>query len=82
MDQNQIDLFKTVCFLVLMQHGEGLTSKAPTYIQEKMKASEDPIAAWQMLDGDGQLKVVEWAGSWNFPLGAVMEEIQKNEVTS
>ena len=36
MDPADLKLFQTVCFLTLMQHGEGLTSKAPRYIQEKM----------------------------------------------
>ncbi len=82
MDQNQMDLFKTVCFLVLMQHGEGLTSKAPKYIQEKMKASKDPRAAWNMLDKESQLRMCDWADKWHFPLVAVIEELQKMEVTS
>ncbi len=81
MDQDQIELFKTVCFLALMQHGEGLTSKAPKYILEKMKASKDLVAAWQMLDVDGQILVRAWARHWNFPLVDCMREISKGGMT-
>lgn len=81
MDQNQMDLFRTVCFLVLMQHGEGLTSKAPKYIQEKMKASKDPIGAWGMLDGESRGKVCIWADEWHFPIMDCLEELSKKEAT-
>lgn len=77
MNKDQSDLFRTVCFLALMQHGEGLLSKAPKYINEKFKTSIDPVAAWNMLDVDCQSKVQDWASSWNFPLFAIIEEIQK-----
>ncbi len=82
MDQNQMDLFKTVCLLQLMQHRDGLIGKAPKYILEKMKASKDPRAAWNMLDKEGQLRICDWADKWHFPLVAVIEELQKLEVTS
>ncbi len=80
MDQNQMELFKTVCFVALMQHGQRLTSKAPEYILKKMKTSKDPLAAWQMLDSDGQVEVWKWALLWDFPIKAIIQEIQKNPV--
>lgn len=77
MDPADLKLFQTVCFLTLMQHGEGISSKAPKYIQEKMKASEGPRGAWNMLDFEGQILVRAWAKYWNFPLVDCMREISK-----
>jgi len=81
MDQEDLNLFRTVCFLQLMQHGEGLSSKAPKYIREKMKTSEDLIGAWNMLDNDSQLKVLEWSRHWHFPLEKVIEAISERKVS-
>lgn len=62
------ELFQQVCFLALMQHGEGLISKSPKYIKEKMRVKKSPLAAWQMLDNDCQLVVLTWADRWNIPI--------------
>lgn len=82
MDHKIIELFQTVCFLVVMQHGEGLWTKAPLYIQEKMKTIEDPAGAWNMLDDEGQMKVLRWARHWQFPLHDVVDEISRKGGTS
>ena len=82
MNQEDLKIFQTVCFLAVMQHGEGLASKAPKYIQEKMKASEDPRGAWNMLDLDNQILVRAWARYFGFPLVDCMREISKGVVTS
>ncbi len=71
----QTKLFRTVCFLVMMQHEEGLMAKAPGYIEEKMRTTETPLAAWRSLDSEGQLKVKEWARHWGFPLKDVLDQI-------
>lgn len=81
MNEEQMDLFRTVCFLVLMQHGRGLMMKAPKYIQEKMKVSEDPAHAWSMLNSEGQGKVCDWADKWHFPIAAVLEKLEKEAVS-
>lgn len=79
MHEKDVKLFQTVCFIALLQRGEGLTSKAPSYIREKLKAAEDPIAAWNMLGGDIQLLVYEWARLWKFPLDACLIKISREE---
>ncbi len=79
MHEEDIKLFRTVCFIALLQRGEGLTSKAPSYIREKKKAAEDPIGAWNMLGGNIQLLVCEWARLWKFPLDACLIEISREE---
>lgn len=81
MDPADLKLFQTVCFLTLMQHGKGLTSKAPKYIREKMKTSEELVGAWNMLDGEGQAFVCDWANEWEFPLAECLEEMSKRRVS-
>lgn len=71
------DLFQTVCFLAIMQHGKGLISKHPTYIIEKKKTIESPLAAWKMLDGEGQRKIWDWATKFGFPLEECICEISQ-----
>lgn len=75
MDPKQMELFKTVCFLTAMQHGKGLSMKAPSYIEEKMEACKDPVAAWNMLDAYGQQVVMCWCHKWHFPIVECLEEI-------
>lgn len=58
-------IFRMVCFLALMQHGEGLMGKSPTYIAGKICAKESLPAAWNMLDGNCQQVVMGWALKWN-----------------
>lgn len=77
MDTAQMDLFRTVCFIALMQHGKGLISKRPDYIKQKFKTSEDPLAAWQMLDFEVQRTVQKWAEYSDFPLTSCLHEIAK-----
>lgn len=82
MNKEQMKLFQTVCFLAMMQHGKGLSMKAPKYIREKMKACKNPVAAWDMLDGQGKGKVCVWADKWHFPIKECLDEISSRMVTS
>lgn len=75
MNNEQINLFRHVCFIALMQHGKGLISKSPSYIKQKMKTCQCPLAAWQMLDFEGQEKVMQWASYVNFPIKDFIHEI-------
>lgn len=81
MDQKDLVTFRTVCFLAAMQHGRGLITKHPKYIQEKIKACKDLVAAWNMLDGEGQAFVCDWANEWKFPIAECLEEISKSMVS-
>ncbi len=75
MNTKILELFQTVCFLACMQHGEGLISKHPDYIQQKLRVIKNPLAAWQMLDGECQSEVVKWANAVGFDLAACLTEI-------
>jgi len=75
MNEEQIKLFRTVCFLASMQHGQGLTMKSPAYIGEKMKTCSNPVDAWMMLDAEAQLVVSEWADKWHFPIVKFLEKM-------
>jgi len=77
MDSENMDLFQTLCFLACMQHGQGLIQKSPSYIREKKKIIQSPLAAWQMLDFEVQENLVLWAKAWGFPLGDCIHEISK-----
>lgn len=72
-----LELFRTVCFIALMQHGEGLISKHPAYIRQKLKGIKNPLGAWQMLDEECQTVVMKWADAVGFDLTACLKEIYK-----
>lgn len=75
MESKDMDLFQTLCFLICMQHGEGLIAKAPAYIREKQEAIQNPLAAWQMLDGEVQVELLKWSDKWEFPIADCLKEI-------
>mgnify|MGYP006287002825 FL=1 len=43
-----------VAFSILMQHGNGIISKAPAYIKEKMEKTFTTEHPERLLDGKGQ----------------------------
>ena len=58
------DTFAMVCFLVLMQNGEGIKDKAPGYIEEKLKMLHMGEDAFAMLDIDNMKKVRDYCDFW------------------
>ncbi len=81
MDQNQMALFQTVCFLASMQHGKRLIMKAPRYIKEKLMTTKDLVGAWNMLDRETQSLVCDWCNKWHFPIAECLEEISRIQVS-
>ena len=69
------DSFAMVCFLVLMQNGEGITDKAPSYIIEKMYLLRSGIGAFAALDIYNKRIVIGWCEKWKID---VPEEVSKN----
>lgn len=58
------DDFATVCYLVLMQNGDGLADKHPSYISEKKYMLESGLDAFGALDIHNMRKVRDWCASW------------------
>jgi len=61
------NLFSTVCYLVLMQNGDGVISKAPLYIQENANilSANDPMISFAHLDLANQQKVLLYCTEWD-----------------
>lgn len=61
-----MNIHQIIVFSILMQHGAGILSKSPTYIQEKMEAvmrdTHDPLA---LLDAEGQTLYARWYAEWH-----------------
>ncbi|KKK50346.1 hypothetical protein LCGC14_3125900, partial [marine sediment metagenome] len=67
--------FAMICFLVLMQNGEGITDKAPNYIIEKMYLLRSGIEAFDALDIHNKRIVISWCEKWKIE---VPEKVLKN----
>jgi len=71
--------FAMLCFLVLMQNGEGVIDKSPDYITEKtwmLRAGFDAFAA---LDIYNLRKVDAWCKAWGVGMPAKCAEYLKME---
>lgn len=60
--------FAMICFLVLMQNGEGLIDKSPDYITEKTYMLRAGLDAFSFLDIHNMGKVVAWHEEWKVEL--------------
>ena len=58
------ETFAAVCFAVLMQNGEGILSKAPSYIEEKQRMLTMGFYAFGELDSRNQDIVRRWCNRW------------------
>ena len=56
--------FAYVCYLTLMQNGDGLIDKSPDYIHEKSYMLEVGTSAFGALDIHNMRKVKEWCNVW------------------
>lgn len=69
--------FALVCFLALMQNGDGLIDKAPDYITEKTRILGSGLDAFAALDIHNMRKVVGWCHAWGItvpePIAKEME---------
>lgn len=75
------DEFAMVCFLVLMQNGEGLMDKSPDYVSEKKHVMTTGYDAFSYLDFYNMRKVIEWLEQWKIetPLPIKKEWDLQNE---
>lgn len=56
--------FAMICFLVLMQNGNGLEDKAPIYVEEKSKMLTMGYNAFGELDAPNMESVMFWMEMW------------------
>ncbi len=72
--------FALICWLVLMENGQGLINKSPNYIKEKTRMWRAGYNAFGYLDIHNMRKVVEWHKAWKLELPEVIEkEIELQE---
>lgn len=76
------DLFAQICYLALMQSGDGLISKHPTYVEEKKYVLEMGWGAFAALDMYNQRTVISWLKNWGFEIPEVVEEVHTAEVAA
>lgn len=60
--------FALICFLILMQNGEGILDKHPDYIREKVGMIGMGYEAIGKLDVNNIRKLMEWHEKWNVQL--------------
>lgn len=60
--------FGVLCYLALMQSGEGIMDKSPTYINEKRYLMMTGYEAFGALDPRNKAKVIEWSKRWGVEL--------------
>lgn len=74
------DSFAMICFLVLMENGNGLSGKSPDYITEKMSMLRAGVNAFGYLDICNMRKAMKWCEEWKIaPPPEVAEEFRLQE---
>lgn len=58
------NLRRLVIFAILMEHGDGIVSKAPEYIEEKFQSCVSVPYPENLLDSEGKIKLKEWLKEW------------------
>lgn len=53
-----------ICFAILMEKGEGILGKAPTYVEEKYYACLSTPEPQALLDADNLRKFAEYKRRW------------------
>ena len=64
---SEMTLKQVVGFCILMENGQGIVSKAPRYIDEKMTIMQRSKTDEQIkapLDSDNQRKYDKWIETW------------------
>lgn len=75
------DSFAMLCFLVLMQNGQGISDKAPMYITEKTDLLGRGYDAFAALDINNMKNVIAWCNKWGVEVPLVVSqeiEMQKS----
>jgi hypothetical protein len=65
--------FARVCYLALMQNGDGLKDKHPSYIKEKLEMLTAGYDAFSYLDFKNMAKVIEWLNTWKLVIPTPIE---------
>lgn len=75
------DSFALLCFLTLMQNGEGLIDKSPDYITEKTYMLRSGHNSFAALDIYNMRKVIDYCNAWNIqvPSDVALEMERQNE---
>ena len=61
----EVEIKDIVGFCVLMQNGNGIMDKAPSYVREKFIAlMRNDIPFERRLDNDNQTKLKAWCDRW------------------
>lgn len=68
------DSFAMLCFLALMQNGEGLLDKSPDYITEKTWLLHGKEASFGALDINNMRVVAEYCKRWGINMPPQVEE--------
>jgi len=65
------EAFALVCYLVLMQNGEGIMDKHISYILEKQRLLEAGFSAFGALDIHNMRRVKGWCDKWKIEMPEV-----------
>jgi hypothetical protein len=73
---NEVDeqLFGLMCYLVLMDNGDGIMSKHPTYVEEKAPAIMEGVEAFGRLDIHNMRKLKAWCEKWGMQMPATARQ--------
>lgn len=82
MDKISIDQFALICFLVLMENGEGIADKAPSYIREKRWVLDAGDEAFTALDIHNMRKVKAWCNKWKVEMPKSASTLLKDSETA
>jgi len=73
--KTEVKLLSLVSFCVLMQHGEGIMGKDPTYIIEKAKLIKAPVYLFSTLDDENSAKVIQWGKRFGIDLEGLIKQM-------
>lgn len=59
-----MDLRGAVVFAILMEEGEGILSRSPSYVLEKLRLCEGKEGRWSLLDEGHRDKLRSYMGRW------------------
>ncbi len=76
-EENLQENFALICFIVLMQNGNGLSDKSPSYVIEKKTLLKSGFEAYAYLDRNNQIKVLEWYQKWRATMPNEIKNYEK-----
>lgn len=66
--------FAMACYLVLMENGEGVVDKHPSYIKEKNYMLFSGYDAFGALDLPNMRKVIQWCNRWGVEIPDIIQQ--------